>query len=85
MLPDPVYLFSRFIPKIGRIEISAQEILGGEISGSPHAIRPLSAQLVRRMQALTHGINSGPQEGLEDEALLEWQYAAGPFSRTTFS
>jgi hypothetical protein len=33
-------------------------------------IRPLSASLVRRMQALTHGITTDPQEDLGDEALL---------------
>ncbi len=44
--------------------------LAKEITRNPQAIRPLSASLVRRMQALTHGITSDPQEDLGDEALL---------------
>jgi hypothetical protein len=44
--------------------------LAKEITRNPQMIRPLSASLVRRMQALTHGITTDPQEDLGDEALL---------------
>jgi prlF antitoxin for toxin YhaV_toxin len=44
--------------------------LAKEITRNPQAIRPLSASLVRRMRALTHGITTDPQEDLGDEALL---------------
>jgi len=47
-------------------------LLAKEIARNPQAIRPLSASLVRRMRALTHGVTSDPQEDLGDEALLEW-------------
>jgi len=44
--------------------------LAKEITRNPQMIRPLSASLVRRMRALTHGIAMDPQEDLGDEALL---------------
>jgi hypothetical protein len=44
--------------------------LSKEIARNPQTIRPLSASLVRRMRALTHGISVDPQEDLGDEALL---------------
>jgi len=44
--------------------------LAKEITRNPQAIRPLSASLVRRIAALTHGISTDPQEDLGDEALL---------------
>jgi hypothetical protein len=44
--------------------------LAKEITRNPKTVQPLSASLVERMQALTRGMKSNPQEDLGDEALL---------------
>jgi antitoxin PrlF len=44
--------------------------LAKEITRNPKTVQHLGASLVRRMQALTRGITSDPQEDLGDEALL---------------
>jgi antitoxin PrlF len=44
--------------------------LSREIIRNPQTIRPLSASLVRRMRALTHGVTIDPEEDLGEEELL---------------